>query len=99
MPGRMSFLGLLFKYPNCVGLILLGASFANAVLRFDGSFKRFFTMVVVQVFFGQGVWNYLCGRRIAIGPSSLGKSSNPEWRALLASFAFGLYMIVFFLGF
>ncbi|WP_339101440.1 hypothetical protein WKQ99_12595 [Pseudomonas atacamensis] len=99
MADKQRWIEILFKYPNYVGFFLLCAAIVNALLRFDGSFKRFFTMVAVQVLFGQGVWNYLCGRRIAIGPSSLGKSSNPEWRTLLALFAFGLYLIVFLLDF
>jgi hypothetical protein len=89
----------LFRYRNCVAIALLFASVLNSVLRFNGGWGRFFLMIVVQLLFVQAVWNYLRGARIAIGPSSLGKDANPEWRAALAVFSFILYVIVFFLDF
>ncbi|UVJ44670.1 hypothetical protein NVV94_03440 [Pseudomonas sp. LS1212] len=80
-----------------LGGALALASLVNCFARYDGSWKRFFTILMVQLWFAQGVYNYLRGGRVAIAPGGLSKDANPEWRAALAGFALFLYVVVFFL--
>lgn len=88
-----------YRYRHGIGLVLLLGALLNGFLRFDGSWKRFFTMVLVQLWFGQAVYNYARGHRVAIAPGGMSRDANPEWRAALAGFALFLYGVVFFLGF
>ncbi|MCF5143292.1 hypothetical protein GIW41_29380 [Pseudomonas sp. PA-6-1D] len=80
-------------------VVLLLAALLNGFLRFDGSWKRFFLMVLVQLWFGQAVYSYARGARVAIAPGGMSKDADPEWRAALAGFALFLYGVVFFLSF
>lgn len=89
----------LYKYQHGIGLALLLAALLNGFLRFDGSWKRFFLMVLVQLWFGQAVYSYARGARVAIAPGGMSKDADPEWRAALAGFALFLYGVVFFLSF
>lgn len=89
----------LYKYRCVLGGVLVSASLVNCFFRYDGSWKRFFIILVVQIWFAQGVFGYLSGGRIAIAPGGLGKEAPPEWRAMLAGFALFLYVVVFFLDF
>ncbi|WP_460149886.1 hypothetical protein [Pseudomonas sp. S3_A03] len=88
----------LCRYWHGIGLALLLSALLNGFLRFDGIWKRFFTMVLVQLWFGQAVYNYARGHRVAIAPGGLSRDVNPEWRAALAGFALFLYVVVFFFG-
>ena len=47
----------LYKYRHGIGVALLLAALLNGFLRFDGSWNRFLTMVLVQLWFGQAVYN------------------------------------------
>ena len=89
----------LYKYRHGIGVALLLAALLNGFLRFDGSWNRFLTMVLVQLWFGQAVYNYARGARVAIAPGGMSKDADPEWRAALAGFALFLYGGVFFLSF
>lgn len=53
----------LYKYRHGIGVALLLAALLNGFLRFDGSWNRFLTMVLVQLWFGQAVYNYARGAR------------------------------------
>ena len=46
-----------YKYRHGIGLVLLLGALLNGFLRFDGSWKRFFTMVLIQLWFGQAVYS------------------------------------------
>jgi hypothetical protein len=86
----------LFKYRDWVGVGLLLAALLNCYFQFNGSWGRFFTIFVVQLWFAQGVYNYLRGATVAIAPGGLGRDADPAGRAALAIFAFFLYAIFFF---
>jgi hypothetical protein len=75
------------------------ASLVNSCIRYDGEWGRFFTILISQLWFGQGFYNYCSGGTIIIAPSGLDKDADPEWRAALATFALFLYFVVFFLDF
>ncbi len=87
------------KYKHGLGVLLLCGLIANAVMRFNGSWKRFSSMMLVQILFSQAVYGYLRGGWVGIGPGGLGKNANPVSRACLAGFAFVAYVVVFFLDF
>lgn len=78
---------------------LIVASLINCFARHDRDWGRFFTILITQLWFAQGVINYLFNGTIVIAPRGLDKNANPEWRALLAGFALFLYVVVFFLSF
>jgi hypothetical protein len=85
------------KYKHYVGFLLLVLAIAGGIVRFDGSWKRFYSMVLAQVWFGQAVYNYLRGGWVGIGPGGMGPNADPVLRRGLAGFAFFLYLTVFFL--
>lgn len=89
----------LYKYRHGIGVALLLAALLNGFLRFDGSWNRFLTIVLVQLWFGQAVYNYARGARVAIAPGGMSKDADPQWRAALAGFSLFLYGVVFFLSF
>ncbi|WP_147411079.1 hypothetical protein [Pseudomonas cavernicola] len=89
----------LHRYGNILGGVLLSASLVSCFWRFGGDWKKFFTVLMVQLWFAQAVYGYLRGGRVSIGPGGLGKDANPAWRTALASVALLLYAIVFFLDF
>ena len=91
--------GFFYKYRFHLGGILVVASLINCFVRYEGDWARFFTILITQVWFAQGVFNYLIGGTILIAPWGLDKDADPEWRALLAGFALFLYVVVFFLDF
>ncbi|MGB8921782.1 MAG: hypothetical protein WCC61_09765 [Pseudomonas sp.] len=91
-----SILGGLFKCRDWVGVGLLLAALLNGYFQFNGSWGRFFTILAVQLWFAQGVYNYLRGTTVAIAPGGLGRDADPAGRATLAIFAFFLYAIFFF---
>ena len=70
----------LYKYRHGIGVALLLAALLNGFLRFDGSWKRFLTMVLVQLWFGQAVYNYARGARVAIAPGGMSKDADPAQR-------------------
>lgn len=89
----------LYKYRHGIGVALLLAALLNGFLRFDGRWQRFFIMVLVRLWFGQAVYNYARGARVAIAPGGMSKDADPKWRAALAGLALFLYGGVFFLSF
>jgi hypothetical protein len=89
----------LFRHRVCLAGGLIIASLINCFVRHNGDWGRFFTILITQLWFAQGVINYLFNGSIVIAPWGLDKNANPEWRALLAGFAFFLYVVVFFLSF
>lgn len=90
-------LEILKKYKHCVGFFLLVVAVLGGFIRFDGSWQRFFSMVLAQIWFGQAVYNFLRGGRVSIGPGGMGRDADPVLRQALAGFAFVLYLSVFFL--
>lgn len=90
-------LEVLKKYKHYVGLILFVVAVASGFVRFDGSWQRFFSMVLAQLWFGQAIYNFLRGGRVSIGPGGMGRDADPVLRQALAGFAFMLYLAVFFL--
>lgn len=86
----------LFKYRDWVGGGLLLAALLNGYFQFNGSWGRFFTVLAVQLWFAQGVYNYSRGATVAIAPGGLGPDADPAGRAALAVFAFFLYALFFF---
>jgi hypothetical protein len=52
-------------------------------------------MLLVQLWFGQAVYNYLRGGRVGIGPGSLGVDADPVMRGCLAAFSLFVYFLVF----
>ncbi|UVJ44671.1 hypothetical protein NVV94_03450 [Pseudomonas sp. LS1212] len=89
----------LHKYSNFLGGVLIAASLASCFYRFGGDWKKFFTVLVVQLWFAQAIYGYLKGGRVSIGPGGLEKDADPVWRAILASVALLVYLVVFFLEF
>ncbi|QHC95337.1 hypothetical protein [Pseudomonas sp. R84] len=94
-----SIIAALFKHHHMVGVALLVAAVINGYLQFNGSWGRFFTVLATQLWFAQGVYCYFRGAGISIAPGGLGRDADPTWRAGLASFAFFLYAIFFFLDY
>lgn len=88
---------VLKEYKHCVGLIFLVVALVGGFIRFDGSWQRFFSMVLAQLWFGQAVYNYLRDGWVGIGPGGMGRNADPRLRRGLAGLAFFLYLTVFFL--
>ncbi|WP_124301879.1 hypothetical protein [Pseudomonas chlororaphis] len=90
-------LKILKPYSHVIGFVLLVVAVVGGVIRFDGSWHRFFSMVLAQLWFGQAVYNYLRGGRVTIGPGGMSPDADPVLRGSLAAFALFVYIIVFFL--
>jgi len=90
-------LKILKSYSHLVGFILLIVAIAAGCIRFDGSWHRFFSMLLTQIWFGQAVYNYLRGGWVGIGPGGQGPNADPVLRGGLTAFAFFVYLLVFFL--
>ncbi len=88
-------LRFLKRYRYLILLLMVAASLLNAFVRFIGEWGDFWTVLIMQAWFGQAVFAYLRGGWVAIGPGGLPKDANPVWRALLAGCAFGIYLICF----
>ena len=88
---------LLKRYRHLIGLILLVVAVTAGILRFNGNWDRFFSMVLGQVWFGQAVYNYLRGGWVTIGPGGMGPQTDPRLRGGMAAVALFLYLLVFFL--
>lgn len=88
-------LRVLKEYCHFIGFALLVVSLLASFIRFDGSWHRFFSMLLVQLWFGQAVYNYLRGGRVGIGPGSLGADADPVMRGALAAFALFVHFLVF----
>jgi hypothetical protein len=85
------------RYCHVVGLVLLSCTVIFGIVRFDGSWYRFFSMVLTQLWFGQAVYNYLRDGWVTIGPGGQSPSADPVWRAGVAVFALFVYVTIFFL--
>ncbi|MHC8408540.1 hypothetical protein [Pseudomonas sp. TMB3-21] len=85
------------KHRHWIGLLLLVVAIGAGFIRFDGSWKRFFSMVLLQLWFARAVYNYLCGGWVGLGLGGMGPSGDPKIRAGTAAFALLLYFTVFFL--
>jgi hypothetical protein len=88
-------LGLLKRYRYLILLLMVAASLVSATLRFVGDWKNFWTVLMLQAWFGQAVFAYLRGGWVAIGPGGLSIDASPTWRAVLAGVAFAIYLIGF----
>ena len=88
-------LGLLKRYRYLIRLLMVAASLVSATLRFVGDWRNFWTVLMLQAWFGQAVFAYLRGGWVAIGPGGLSKDASPTWRAVLAGVAFAIYLIGF----
>ncbi|WP_460163621.1 hypothetical protein [Pseudomonas sp. S2_F03] len=75
--------------------LLVVASLTNAIVRFVGDWGHFWEALALQAWFGQAVFSYLRGGRVAIGPGGLSKDANPIARAALAATAFAFYLLMF----
>ncbi|WP_455884705.1 hypothetical protein [Pseudomonas spelaei] len=88
-------LGLLKRYRYWILLVMVAASLVSATLKFVGDWRNFWTVLMLQAWFGQAVFAYLRGGWVAIGPGGLSKDASPTWRAVLAAVAFAIYLIGF----
>jgi hypothetical protein len=88
-------LGLLKRYRYLILLLMVAASLVSATLRFVGDWRNFWTVLMLQAWFGQAVFAYLRGGWVAIGPGGLSIDASPTWRAVLAGVAFAIYLIGF----
>ncbi|AUG08511.1 hypothetical protein [Pseudomonas sp. S09G 359] len=86
---------LLKRYRYLILLLMVAASLVSATVRFVGDWRNFWTVLMLQAWFGQAVFAYLLGGWVAIGPGGLAKDASPTWRAVLAGFAFAVYLVGF----
>lgn len=88
-------LDLLKRYRFLILLLMVATSLVSATVRFVGEWSNFWTVLMLQAWFGQAVFAYLRGGWVAIGPGGLPKDASPTSRALLAGVAFAIYLIGF----
>ncbi|WKC47954.1 hypothetical protein [Pseudomonas veronii] len=88
-------LGLLKRYRYLILLLMVAASLVSATVRFAGDWRNFWTVLMLQAWFGQAVFAYLRGGWVAIGPGGVSKDASPTSRAVLAGAAFAIYLIGF----
>lgn len=88
-------LGLLKRYRYLILLLMVAASLVSATVRFAGDWRNFWTVLMLQAWFGQAVFAYLRGGWVAIGPGGVSKDASPTSRAVLACAAFAIYLIGF----
>ncbi|MBJ2182802.1 MULTISPECIES: hypothetical protein [Pseudomonas] len=88
-------LGLLKRYRYLILLLMVAASLVSATVRFAGDWRNFWTVLMLQAWFGQAVFAYLRGGWVAIGPGGFSKDASPTSRAVLAGAAFAIYLIGF----
>lgn len=88
------FSDLIYKYRFAILLIMVIASFLNA-LRFVGKWGEFWGVVAVQVFYGQAVFCYISRRTIRIGPGGI--TTDCPWAGRMAAGGFSLlvYLLMF----
>lgn len=95
MTPENSVLALLKRFRYLVLVLMVVASFVNAVARFTGNWSPFWWSLALQAWFIQAVFAYLRGGWVTIGPGGLSKDANPIGRAALAATAFGFYLLMF----
>ncbi|WLH92803.1 hypothetical protein PSH87_12895 [Pseudomonas sp. FP453] len=83
------------RYRFLILLLMVATSLVSATVRFVGEWSDFWTVLMLQAWFGQAVFAYLRGGWVAIGPGGLPKDASPTSRALLAGVAFAIYLIGF----
>jgi hypothetical protein len=83
------------RFRHLILLLMLISSLVNAIARFGGDWSHFWEVLALQAWFGQAVFAYLRGGRVAIGPGGLSKDANPLWRASLAALALTVYLLFF----
>lgn len=83
------------RYRFLILLLMVATSLVSATVRFVGEWSNFWTVLMLQAWFGQAVFAYLRGGWVAIGPGGLPKDASPTSRALLAGVAFAIYLIGF----
>ena len=77
-------------------LLMTTASLLNVCIRFIGDWKSFWTVLLIQVFFGQAVFAFIRGAAIHVAPGGrLSKDADPVGRAGLAAFSLAVYFLAF----
>lgn len=91
--GTMKFLR---RYQLLLLLLMSTASLINAFARFAGDWKSFWTVLILQVFFGQAVFAYIRGTTIHVAPGGrLSKDADPLGRAGVAALSLVIYFLAF----
>jgi len=79
-----------------VAAIMIVALLVNAY-RFWGEWNDFYSVIVVQLLFGQGFFSYISGKEINVAPGGGVKAgAHPLLRALIGWSAFLAYILMFF---
>lgn len=79
-----------------VAAIMIVALLANAY-RFWGEWNEFYSVIAVQLLFGQGFFSYISGKEINVAPGGGVKvGAHPLLRALIGWSAFLVYILMFF---
>lgn len=89
---------ILRRFRYVILLVMVTSSIVNAFVRFTGNWGHFWEVLALQAWFGQAVFAYLRGGRVAIGPGGVSKDGNPLWRASLAVLALTIYLLFFGYG-
>lgn len=86
----------LFKYRLAILLLMISFSLAN-LIKFWGEWNDFYAVLAAQVYFGQAVYAYVSGRRIAFAPGGgVETDANSVLRFVVGGAAFFAYFIFFF---
>lgn len=91
-----NFLVVLYKSRLLILALMVFSAVLNSV-RFYGEWGDFYTVVLGQLWFGQGFYAYIRGGRIVlVGGGAVGKDAHPAARGLVGGGAFMLYILMFF---
>jgi len=86
----------LFRYRFLILLLMVVFSLINAV-RFWGEWNNFYSVIVAQVYFGQGIYFFVSGGRISFSPGGgVSSDANPVLRVVVGMAALSLYLMCFF---
>jgi hypothetical protein len=84
------------RYQLWLFLVMTTASLTNVFARFVGDWKSFWTVLFLQVFFGQAVFAYIRGTTIQVAPGGrLSKNADPLARAGVAALSLAIYFLAF----
>ncbi|WP_414864244.1 hypothetical protein [Pseudomonas sp. IT-P12] len=76
--------------------LMIAASLVNAFYRFTGHWQSFWTVLLLQAYFGQVVFAYLRGGTVQLAAGGgLSRDAHPLGRAALAAFALAVYLVSF----
>ncbi|OJT50163.1 hypothetical protein BSZ28_18420 [Pseudomonas moraviensis] len=89
-------MGFLRRHQLWLLLAMSTASLTNVFARFVGDWKSFWTVLFLQVFFGQAVFAYIRGTAIQVAPGGrLSKNADPLARAGVAALSLAIYFLAF----